>query len=113
MADAEAAVGINALGEFDPEFVFLPYFARISLVGELDFLPLSAPVLPQDRLAKREPHSRMGLLTLQIVAFRCVPGRQHVIGEEGSLTPGGRQGDMETDLAFVAQDLHPGESVRV
>src|SRR5262245_14704679 len=39
--------------------------------------------------------------------------RQNVIGKERSLAPGWGESDVQTDFAFVAQDLHPGESVRV
>ena len=110
---AQAAVGIDAPGQFDPELVLFPDLARVGLVGEVHRVAHAPPRLAQDGLAEPDPGAGMGLVADDVVAFAGVAHGQHVVGEIGGLVPRGRQGRVQSDLLLVAQRLDPGKSVRV
>ena len=111
--DPQAAVGIDAPGQLDPELVLFPDLARVSLVGEGHGIAHAPPRLAQDGLAKPDPGARVGLVADDVVALAGVAHGQHVIGEIGRLVPRGGQGRVESYLLLVAQRLDPGEPVGV
>ena len=59
------------------------------------------------RLPESDPHAAVCLVAVEVVPLGRMAHRQHEVGEVRRFVPGGRQRDMEADLALVAERLNP------
>ena len=66
LTDAARSIGVDAPGEVDPELVLFPHFTGVRLPGVGHALPHAFLVGAHDGLTIGEPHSGVGLLTLDI-----------------------------------------------
>src|SRR5262249_25431343 len=89
-ADAKIALVVHLPGELDPELVLFPDLTGVGFVSELHRPAVALARDPIDRLAKRDPHAAMRLVTVQVMALRRMAHRQHQVGPVGGFVPGGR-----------------------
>ena len=94
LPDAEAAVGVYAPGELDPELVFFPHFAGVGFIGEGHGLAVAAGGFAQHRLPEGDPGAGMCFVAVDVVALRGQAHGEHIIREIGGFAPGGGQGGV-------------------
>ena len=94
-ADPQAAICIDSPRQANPELVFFPDFARVGLISPLDLFAVALAMHAQHRLTKSNPARRMSFLALDVVAFRAVAHRQHIVSEDRRLAPSGCHGHMQ------------------
>ena len=82
-------------------------------MGELHGLAVALLGHLQDRLAQRDPCGAVGLVAVQVMSFGGMAHGQNQVSPVGGLVPGGRHGDVQTDLLLVAEHLYPTEAVGI
>src|SRR5712692_1037518 len=99
--------------KLDPKLVFLPYFAGVCFVGEVDVLASALSKNTLNGLPKGDPLRGMGFLTHYVVPFCAQPHRQHIIGEPRGFTPYRSQRSVKLDLRFVSENLDPAHPIGI
>ena len=118
LADAEAAVGIDAPRELDPELVLLPHLAEpgrlVRLPGAIERLARAARSATRSTGWRKPIHCAACVSwDMQVVALGAVAHRQHVVGEPRGLAPDRREAGVALDLRLVGQHLDPGQAVGI